>query len=124
MERLRDYRTLSYPKQKERKKKCCGCNNFPTERLHLERNVGSSKTIEIKKFSPLGDCIMLCYLVKEEQLSAGKALAFVKHYASSRARGGLGLLKQVLLKAIRRLLPVRSFIPGRFSSAGSHVHYR
>lgn len=70
---LRDYRTLSSLKQTERKKKACGCNHFQTERLHLERNVGSRKTVEII-FSPHGGLYCAIYLVKGKQLFAGEAL--------------------------------------------------
>lgn len=105
---LRDYRTLSSLKQKERKKKACGCNHFQTERLHLERNVGSRKTVEII-FFPHGGLYCAIYLVKGKQLFAGEAL-LLSSSASSRARGGLGLLKQVrLLKAIRRLSSLEVF---------------
>lgn len=106
---LRDYRTLSSLKQTERKKKACGCNHFQTERLHLERNVGSRKTVEIIFFPPWGT--VLCYLSGQRKTAlCWWSLAFVKQCASSRARGGLGLLKQVrLLKAIRRLSSLEVF---------------
>lgn len=61
------------PKQKERRKKGCGCNHFQTERLPLERNVGSSETIEVNKFFFLGDCTVL-FIWSKENSSAGDAL--------------------------------------------------
>lgn len=63
-----------FPIQSKRKgDKGLWLNCFQTERLHLERNIGSRKTIEAKAlFSPWGT--VLCYLlVKGKQLFAGKA---------------------------------------------------